>query len=108
MRAGRKRNYAHQVGYSLVAVFADRTYFFPQCVRSNRYWHFRKLRPSTAARLRAADLTRRGLHLDARLLGLRSPLWLLLGAWDVDYGSAGWLSVDTRILGLGRRRLLFP
>ena len=34
------------------------------------------------------------------------PLWLLLGAWNLGAGAAGGLSVDSRLLGLGRRRVL--
>lgn len=41
------------------------------------------------------------LHLDTRLLGLWTG-WLLLGAGNVGHGTATGISVDARMVGMGR------
>src|ERR1700746_3365138 len=57
---------------------------------------------SCSACLRAANLPRSWLHLDARILGLGRRRWLLLGSRNVG-GSTSWNAVDSRLLGMGRR-----
>jgi hypothetical protein len=61
-------------------------------------------RASALACLRAADLPRAWLHLDSRVLGLGRRRRLLLGAGNVG-DSARWNVVDAGVLGMGRRRL---
>jgi hypothetical protein len=48
-----------------------------------------------------------GLHLDSRLLGLGRRR-LLLGAWHVGAGAASRLLLDSPVLGLGRFCFYFP
>src|SRR5260221_7930996 len=58
--------------------------------------------------IRTADLPRRRIPLDPRILGVGRRRWgLLLGSWDVGTGTGAGLFVDAGILGLGRQRILF-
>src|SRR4029077_20304455 len=65
---------------------------------------FREHRPARAARLRAAALPRRRLHLDARLLGL-PPRRLLLGSRHMGDTTDRGCALDTRLLGMGQWRV---
>jgi hypothetical protein len=72
-------------------------------VRTSGCWHFCELRTAGAAGIRAANLPRRGVHLDPRLLGLGSRRGrLLLGAGNLGVGAGSWFPVDSGLLGLGR------
>src|SRR6266478_4356624 len=64
---------------------------------------------SSVAGVRAADLSGRRIRLDAGILGVgRRRRRLLLGAGNLDIGTASGISVDAGLLGLGWRRLRFP
>src|ERR1700687_955135 len=66
--------------------------------------HIDQLRPARTTGLRAAPLSRRWLSLDTRILGLCRRR-LLLGAGYVGDGSGRLFPVDSSLLGLERQRI---
>src|ERR1700733_5659476 len=76
---------------------------FP-CASQCRCWYIDSHWPAGATRLRAACTSRRWLHLDARLLGLRSA-GLLLGSRNLGRATDGGPAVDSGLLGLEQRNI---
>src|SRR5260221_8386265 len=62
-------------------------------------------RSTSIGGLRAADLPRRRLYLDAWLLVLQRRWRLFLGSRNMGVGARSRLPVDARLLGLGERTL---